>query len=129
MDFKNSIIEFWGSCTVKSALTLDELAKIISPVLCGGLPFTYGKHSIWEEIPSMYVEHSILGSLIIIGGYGGEQGFEVAIWPYGNYTRYINEYNLKDKTVKIKLDFHLYHLLKQGLSPYPDILIIEPLSN
>jgi len=126
MDFKNIVINFWGSCTVKSSLTLDELSNKISIALCGGLPFTYGKHSIWEEIPSKYIEHSLMGSLIIVGGYGGDQGFVVSVQPFGEFGRYLYENNLKDKTIKIEFSLQLYHLLKQGLAESDEIKIIEP---
>jgi hypothetical protein len=121
---KNDVIEFWGSCNIKTSLKLEDVAIRVSKVLCGGLPFVYGKHSIWEEIPSMYIEHSILGMLIIVGGYGGDKGFEVAVWPYGNYSRYIRNNNLEP--VKVRLDLHLYHLLKENLKDQPEIQIMEP---
>jgi hypothetical protein len=126
MDLKDNIIEFWGSCKIKSNLTLEEVANKISSSLFGGLAFTYGKHSIWEEIPSMYIEHSIMGGLVIVGGYGGDEGFVLSIQPYAEFGRYLYANNLKVRAVKIELDYHLYHLLKQGLSEFPEIEIIEP---
>lgn len=123
---KSNVIEFWGGCAIKTELTLEQLAEKVSKTLCGGLPFIYGKQSIWEEIPSMYVDHSILGMLIIIGGYGGDKGFEVAIWPYGSYSSYIHDNNLSEVKVKVKLDLHLYHLLREGLKGQPEIQVIEP---
>tara|TARA_R110002012_G_scaffold45891_1_gene121636 strand:- start:279 stop:677 length:399 start_codon:yes stop_codon:yes gene_type:complete len=126
MNFRDKVVEFRGSCHIETNLSLVELANKVSIALCGGLSFTYGKHSIWEEIPSMYIENSIMGMFIIIGGYGGKEGFEIVIWPFGEFGRYLDANNLNNKRVKINLDFHLYHLLKQGLSDYPEIKIIEP---
>ena len=127
MEIKNKILVFWGRCELITNLELQELAPKISEILCGGLPFSYGEHSIWEEIPSMYIEHSILGMLIIIGGYGGDRGFEIAIQP--TTSSYIYEHNLYNEEIKIRMDTHLYHLLKEGLKDCPAIEVIEPSRN
>ena len=124
MEIKNKILEFWGNCEIKSNLSLEELALKVSEILCGGLPFIHGEDSIWEEIPSMYVDHSILGMFLIIGGYGGNSGYEVAIKP--TTSSYVYENNLRDKEIRIRLDFYLYHLLKEGLKNYSEIKVIKP---
>ncbi|GHT20017.1 hypothetical protein FACS189429_8100 [Bacteroidia bacterium] len=121
---QKNIPDFWGDCVIKSNLQLEKISQILSVKLFGGAPFTYGKYSIWEEIPSMYIEDNILGMLIIIGGYGGEKGYVLNVQPYGDFGRYL--YDNKIKTERINLDFYLYYLLKGGLKDYPEIEIIEP---
>ena len=122
---KNKIPDFLGICTINTNLHLEELSTVVSSKLLGGLPFTYGKHSIWEEIPSMYIEHSILGLLVILGGYGGEAGYNIKISLYGNYKRFLS-FNKIDKE-RISLDKYLYFLLKDALINHPEIKIIEPI--
>ena len=122
---KNKIPDFLGICTINTNLHLEELSTVVSSKLLGGLPFTYGKHSIWEEIPSMYIEHSILGLLVILGGYGGEAGYNIKISLYGNYKRFLS-FNKIDKE-RISLDWYLYFLLKDALINHPEIKIIEPI--
>jgi hypothetical protein len=124
MEINNKILEFWGNCEIKTNLNLEELALKVSKSLCGGLPFIYGENSIWEEIPSMYIDHSILGMFFIIGGYGGDLGYQVAIKP--TTSSYVYKNNLRNKEVRIRLDFHLYHLLKEGLKNYSEIKVINP---
>jgi len=126
MDTTHKIIEFRGHCNIKTSLHLERLAYRVSQVLCGGLPFTYGEHSVWEEIPSMFIDHSILGMLIVIGGYGGEKGFIVQISPYGDFSRYIYREGLRNMETKVILDVHLYHILKEGLKNYPEIEVVRP---
>ena len=122
---KNKIPDFLGICTINTNLHLEELSTVVSSKLLGGLPFTYGKHSIWEEIPSMYIEHSILGLLVILGGYGGEAGYNIKISLYGNYKRFLS-FNKIDKE-RISLDKYLYFLLKDALINHPEIKIVEPI--
>ena len=120
---EKSIPDFWGYCKIISQLGLETVADIVSKNIFGGLPFIYGEHSIWEEIPSMYIDSNMLGLLVIIGGYGGEQGYDVNVQPYGNFDRYL--YSNKIKTYRVRLDLYLYHLLKEGLKDYPEIEVIE----
>ena len=122
---KNKIPDFLGICTINTNLHLEELSTVVSSKLLGGLPFTYGKHSIWEEVPSMYIEHSILGLLVILGGYGGEAGYNIKISLYGNYKRFLS-FNKIDKE-RISLDKYLYFLLKDALINHPEIKIVEPI--
>mgnify|MGYP001197189630 CR=1 FL=1 len=128
MDTINKIIKFRGHCQIKTKFHLEKLAHKVSKAICGGIPFVYGEHSIWEEIPAMYLDHSILGMLIIIGGYGKENGFCIEIDSYGEFSRYVYNKGLRDSEVTVRLDLYLYHLLKQGLAEYPEIEIIEPKS-
>jgi hypothetical protein len=116
----------FGEYYIKTKLHLEKLANRVSQVLCGGVSFTYGAHSIWEEIPSMYIDKSIMGMLIIIGGYGGEEGFSVEISQYGEFSRYVYQSGLRESEIKIKLDLHLFHLLKEGLKEFPEIEVVEP---
>ena len=122
---KNNIIpDFWGECKIHSSLELETLAQIISTRLLGNVQFTYGKHSIWEEIPSMYIEHNILGLLIIIGGYGGSEGYVLNIQTYGEFDRYL--YKNEIETNKVNLSHYLYQLLSLSFQDNSEIQIIAP---
>ncbi len=125
MEVQNNIYYFLGGGSFKTKMTLDELAIIISKVLFGGLPFTYGERSVWEEIPSMYIDNSILGLFIVLGGYGGEEGYALSISTYGEFERYIHKNNLYDQLDRIWLTKHFYHLLKHSLKDYPEIIVLE----
>lgn len=127
MDLEEKVIDFWGDCKIMTSLELSEVAEKISNILCGGLPFITGKHNIWEETPSLYIPHSILGMLIIVGGYGNGEGYIVSISPHAHLTRYISNNNFKNIDARVNLDLHLYHLLKSGLKDYPNIEVIQKL--
>jgi hypothetical protein len=126
METKDNVINFRGNCQIITNFDLEKLAKLVSKVLCGDLNFTFGKHSIWEEIPSMYIENSLLGMLIVLGGYGGEQGFTLEISQYGEFSRYVYSSHIRDSEVRVNLNTHLYHLLKEGLKEYEQITIVKP---
>jgi hypothetical protein len=124
MMIKKTIPDFWGDCQIITSLNLEELADKISNILFGGSPFIHGKNSIWEEIPSMYIESPIIGMLIIIGGYGGKEGYTLRVEQFGEFGRYIHSNKIKEE--RIELDLYLFHLLKDSLKNYPEIKIIEP---
>lgn len=117
-----NILEFWGDCEIKTSLSLEELASEISKKIFGGIPFTYGERSIWEEIPSMYIDKSIMGMLVILGGYGGNEGYNLRVEPYGEYSRYISRHRLNENFSHTKIDNYLYHLLSHAF--FNDNLVV-----
>jgi hypothetical protein len=121
---ENKAPYFWGTCRLISNLNLDELSCIISEKLLSGLSFTYGKHSIWEEIPSMYIDTPFFGFLVILGGYGGESGYVLELSPYGNYLRFLE--SKKIDTERISLNWHLYYLLIEALVDHSEIQVVRP---
>lgn len=128
MNMKEEYVpDFWGDCKIISQLELKIVADILSKNIFGGIPFIYGEHSIWEEVPSMYIDSNIFGLLVIIGGYGGSQGYDINVQIYGNFNRYL--FSNRIKTSRFKLDMYLYYLLKEGLKDYPEMEAIEPKKN
>jgi hypothetical protein len=121
---KKIVNDFRGDCEIKSNWKIGNLAELISAKLFGNAPFIYGEHSVWEEIPSMYIEDNIFGMFVIFGGYGGENGYTLRVQPYGDFGRYL--YTNKIENEGVNLDLYLYHLLKQSLKDYSEIEIIEP---
>jgi hypothetical protein len=120
------IYEFWGECQIITDLSLEELANILSKEIFANAKFVKGERSIWEEIPSVYIESSFFGMLVILGGYGGEEGYTVSVSPYGEFSRYINSENLGDFNIKIDLNFHIYNILSQALKNNEELRIIKP---
>lgn len=126
---KKRFPRFSGSCEIQSNLELEELASKISFKLFGNLEFIYGEHSIWEEIPSMYIDSNILGMLVIFGGYGKEDGYCLEVSPYGEYDRYVYNNQLRDYEIWMFLYYYLYYLLKQAFENDLEVQIVEPKMN
>ncbi|PWV56387.1 hypothetical protein [Chitinophaga sp. S165] len=87
------VTEIYGSAAMRTHLSLEELAEIISKQLFGGIPFGGKDRSIWEEIPAVYIETPVLGSLVILGE-GNNQGapskcYILDVSPWENFHRYI----------------------------------------
>ncbi len=122
------ITEVYGSAAVRTSLSLEETAKIISKQLFGGMPFGGKEKSIWEEVPAVYINTPILGSLVILGR-GNNQGmpgncFVLKVSPWGDFDRYI--YKNKISNRRLSQDNTLYHLLKFGLQNFPEVEVLEP---
>jgi hypothetical protein len=90
------------------------------------MKFTYGERSIWEEIPSMYIDAPIFGMFIILGGYPGKDGYSLDIGPYGEFTRYISRNNLNDRSTGFDISLNIYCLLKQSFEYDAEVEIQEP---
>jgi hypothetical protein len=124
---ENKNLDFWGYAFLKSNLDLEEVGKILSKKVFGGLPFTGKEKCIHEEIPAIYIDCSFMGMLVILDGYSGfgeNKNFTLYIEPYGEFSRFL--YSNKIETERVNLDVYLYYLLKQGLQDHPEIQIIEP---
>lgn len=117
-----------GTGIMKTNLSLEELAKIISDQLFGGKRFGGKERSIWEEVPAVFINEPILGLLVILGeGRSDEESrncFVLKINTWGDLDRY--SYHNKIPEKRIRLDGYLYHLLKFGLRRFPEVEIVEP---
>jgi hypothetical protein len=126
MKKEKKIFEFWGSCQIISSMPLEILARKISSKLFGDAQFIEGERSIWEEIPSLYIDSSIMGMLVVLGGYGSDEGYTLSISPYGEWSRYIHSKNLNEILVKKNLDFYLFHILSQAFHEETGVKILNP---
>lgn len=123
----NKIPRFIGYISLKSHLTLEELGEVLSKNIFGGAIFSGKEKSIHEEIPAIFIEKSFMGTLVILDGYSGfedDKWFTITIQMWGDFNQYI--YSNKIKEEKTPLHWYLYYLIKQGLTGYPEIQIIEP---
>jgi hypothetical protein len=122
------INEMVGSGAVRTTLSLEELAPIISNQLFGGLPFGGREKSIWEEVPAVFINTPVLGSLVVLGR-GNNQGapgncFVLSVSPWGDFDRYLYRNKVPSRTIHQYNYF--YHLLKFALQKYPDIEVLGP---
>jgi len=125
MTTQNKIPNFWGGCELKSSLTLEALAEILSREIFSGAKFGGKEKSIHEEIPAVFIESSFLGMLVVLEGYSGmDNWFVLSTKPYGKFNRFLSVNEVE--TERVDLDMYLYYLLKQSLLNYSEILVIEP---
>jgi hypothetical protein len=67
-----------GFVFIQSDLDIEELGKLISQRLVGGLPFDGLDHYIRDEIPAIYIK-DILGCRLILQGFPGEMGYNLVL--------------------------------------------------
>ncbi len=60
---------------LRSVLSLEELAEIISARVLGGIPFTSGIHSIRDEVPAVCTGTEFLGMQAVLMGEPDEEGY------------------------------------------------------
>lgn len=70
-----------GGISIKSDKSLGAVAEIISQCLLGGVRFVGEDESIYDEVPAVYAEHSVLGLTLILQGHGGEEGYFLELYP------------------------------------------------
>ncbi|MCY7836120.1 hypothetical protein MOB49_03180 [Bacillus haynesii] len=64
---------------ITSNKDIDDLARIISVKLFGGIPFGGMEEQIYEEVPAVFIENPILGFQVVIQGFGGEKGYTLEV--------------------------------------------------
>jgi hypothetical protein len=121
----------WGTCSLKSSLSLEELADKISSKLFCGLKFSGKEFCIHEEIPAIFIENPFMGLRVILDGYSGlgeEEGFCLYVEPYEDFsTNLISRENIKE--YRVLLDDYLYSWLIYVFKDDPEIIIDVPVSN
>jgi hypothetical protein len=121
----------WGICSLKSNLSLEDLADKISSKLFCGLQFSGKEFCIHEEIPAIFIENSFMGLRVILDGYSGlgeEEGFCLYVEPYKDFsTNLIKRENIKE--YRVLLDDYLYCQLRHAFQDDPEIIIDVPESN
>jgi hypothetical protein len=71
----------YGSIPFRSPHALQEVADILSKEMAGGIPFGGREEMIWGDIPALYLGRGLLGLRVELGGWPGEQGYELRILP------------------------------------------------
>lgn len=105
-----------GNVILKSDLSLEELAQILSAKLFGGLQFGGKDEYIHEEVPAIFVNQVIMGLAFVLSGYGGfDRGFTLSAYTGPSYMAVGSE--------KVSLDDYLLRLCKTELAEYPNIII------
>lgn len=119
----NTVPDIWGYGIVKSDLSLEEVAAIISEKLFGGLPFGGKDRHIYEEVPAVLIGTPIMGMRIVLAA-GTPGHYVLEIQPHGLFRRHLTKNEVPG--IRIRFDAYLYHLLKQGLKDIPGIQVPEP---
>lgn len=72
----------FGSVIVRTKLTLQDLALIVSSHICGGIEFGRREDDfgIREEVPAVSLSKPFLGIGVVIYGGDGEFGIDVEQW-------------------------------------------------
>lgn len=86
---------------ISSNEDINGIAKIISDKLFGGIPFIGLDEHIYEEVPTVYIDYSILGLQGVIQGFGGDAGYTLEIRSHPS--------NIKpDDTDEVEIDITGY---------------------
>ncbi|KAB0443607.1 hypothetical protein AB1J28_07605 [Lysinibacillus irui] len=64
---------------IDSNKDINEVARIISDKLFGGLPFGGLEEHIYEDVPAVFIDYPILGLQIVIQGFGGREGYTLEV--------------------------------------------------
>ncbi|WP_052324287.1 hypothetical protein [Flavihumibacter sp. ZG627] len=109
-----------GYVSLKSELSLEELAVILSQKLFGGLEFGGKELEIHEEVPAIFLNEPILGLKVVLEGYSGfedESHFTLSVSPW---------ITLSDiERIDMRIDDYLVGLLKVQLKDIDSIKILE----
>lgn len=70
-----------GGVNIMSGKSLGAVAEIISQRLFGGVRFVGRDEAVYDEVPAVYAERSILGMSLILQGFGGEDGYFLEMYP------------------------------------------------
>lgn len=62
----NKVPDIWGTGILKTDLSLEGVAEIISDRFFGGLPFGGKEEYIHEEVSAVFIEYPIMGLLITL---------------------------------------------------------------
>src|SRR5436190_22655901 len=109
-----------GYATLKSELTLEEVAGILSDNLFGGLEFGGKELEIHEEVPAVFLNQPILGLKVVLDGYSGfeeENHFTLSIGPWIPLPGI--------ERTEVRIDYYLIELLKNQLKDFDSIKIVE----
>jgi hypothetical protein len=121
------IPEFLGYISLRSNLPLEALGELLSEKVFAGAKFGGKERAIHEEIPAIFIQNPFMGMLIVLDGYSGlgdDKWFTIHFQTWGDFGRYLRTNQIEEN--RVKLDWYLYYLFKEGLQNHPEIVIIEP---
>ena len=94
-----------GTIHIQTSKKLEEVGDIISNKLFNGLKFGGKDKYRCEEIPAIYISNPIMGMEIILNGYGGDDGYNLNIFPSPKYSLTGKE------IIKVDISEHLANLI------------------
>ncbi|MED1786881.1 hypothetical protein P4V47_05060 [Brevibacillus laterosporus] len=103
-----------GTVAFQSNQSLEEVGKLISERLFGGLQFGGKEEYIHEEIPAIYISELILGLRVILSGYSGfgeEDWFVLKLGPLRGVPKNGEKYDLSVYLQTLFSDFHDFKVL------------------
>jgi hypothetical protein len=65
-----------------SALSLDDVARLLSTRLFGGIPFVGREEYLRDEVPALRLEREVLGLDVVVHGFGGDEGYTLDVEPH-----------------------------------------------
>ena len=116
----SNLLFITGSVSIISSFNIEELGKVLTDKIFGGLEFGGRDLNIYDEVTAIFIESPIIGLKIILSGYSGykkKTGFNLSLLPYLDFENVSNEC--------VNLDNYLFHLLKTVLKDVEDIEVLE----
>jgi hypothetical protein len=121
-----AVPSLWGTCGLKSTLSLEEVGDILSQKVFAGARFGGRELDIREEVPAVFIDKSFMGLRVILMGYSGmeeSKGFTVSIEPSGDFRQYLHKN--KVERARVEMSSYLYYLLTEALQDNSEMQILE----
>ena len=120
---ENRIPYFVGYVSLKSSLSLEELAEVLSERVFSGSVFGGRELNVHDEIPAVFITKGFFGLSVTLSGFPGfneEGGFDIQLIP--------NLKTILEKYV-VELDVYLEVLIREALTDRTDIVVNSLNSN
>ena len=85
------MIFFEANVFFRSNKNLEQVGKVLSKELFGGLPFGGRENYIRDEIPTIYIEPEIMGMKIILMGGDEDEVFNLTMDSYDHFLNHSKE--------------------------------------
>ena len=113
----NKITRVIGSVGLKSTLSIEEIAEILSELVFGGAKFGGKELKIYDEVPALFINKGVLGLRVILQGYASNEHFHLGLLP---------DFKLKGiEKYEVDLSTYLLALLKERLKDVSEIQVID----
>jgi hypothetical protein len=109
-----------GQTRMRSDLEIEELGRIISKEILGGIKMGGLEDKICEEIPAIYVEPTILGFFVKLQGTKGLEEDKCYSFEIEQITRWV-----KSESYLLPLDKYLLSVFEERLKNYPEIILVR----
>jgi hypothetical protein len=113
---------FSGHIILRTEISIDQLAKVVSKALFGNIPFVKYDGGQYEGVQTYYIDHFILGLEILLQEahkFEGAQQYVLKLSPNRSLDLY------PKNSTQINIDEYLRLVAKLSLSEYPDILVTD----